>query len=135
MEVTCTAKEEDLSEEEFRIRNARYNPYRDLIFDYFAKSKAPKTVEQYLGAFERAKKWAKGMKLSVLPMSVDDLLAYLVCVSENAESFAAVKMARYGIAYVHQMAGTRIRRKIRRWYSSRRRLKECGLIRPRRRNR
>ena len=38
-------------------------------------------------------------------MNVDDLMTYLICVSENAESFAAVKMSRYGIAYVHQMAG------------------------------
>ena len=36
------------------------------------------------------------MNVSVLPMSVDDLIVYLIHVS---------KMAKYGIAYVHQMAG------------------------------
>mgnify|MGYP003326125782 CR=1 FL=1 len=105
MEITSTVKEEDLTPQELQIRNARYNPYRDLMFDYFTKAKAPKTVDQYLAAFERAKTWAKGMKVSVLPMHVDDLMTYLIHVSENVESFAAVKMARYGLAYVHQMAG------------------------------
>ena len=105
MEISATVKEEDLTPEEREIREVRFNPYRDLMFDYFERAKAPKTVDQYLAAFERAKKWAKGMQVCVLPMDVDDLMAYLIYVSENTESFAAVKMTRYGIAYVHQMAG------------------------------
>ena len=74
-------------------------------FYYFLKAKAPSTVDQYLGAFERVKEWAKGMKISVLPMSSDNLIVYLIHNSEKLESFASVKMSVYGIAYVHQMAG------------------------------
>ena len=55
MELTATIKEEDLTPQEFETRGVRYNPYKEKIFDYFKKSKAPKTVDQYLGAFERAK--------------------------------------------------------------------------------
>ena len=105
MELSVKVKEEEFTPEELKLRAVRYDPYRDLMMDYFERAKAPKTVEMYKGAFERAKKWAQGMRVSVLPMNVDDLLTYLMCVSENTESFGAVKMAKYGIAYFHQMAG------------------------------
>ena len=98
-------KEEEFTPEELKLRAVRYDPYRDLLMDYFEKVKAPKTVEMYKGAFARAKKWAQGMRVSVLPMGVDDLMTYLICVSENTESFGAVKMAKYGIAYFHHMGG------------------------------
>ena len=100
-----TVKEEEFTEEELKLRAARYDPYRNLMMEYFEKAKAPKTVEMYKGAFARFKKWAEGMRISVLPAGVDDLMTYLMFVSENTESFGAVKMARYGIAYFHQMGG------------------------------
>ena len=105
MEFISSDEEEELTPQEIQIRKVRYDPYKDKMWEYFNKAKAPKTVSQYQAAFERAKKWAAGMKVSVLPMDIDDLLVYLIYLSENVESFAAVKMARYGIAYVHQMAG------------------------------
>lgn len=105
MEHVTSVKQADLTPQEKEIRSIRYVPYKEKVFYYFLKAKAPKTVDQYIGAFERAKKWAAGMNVSVLPMDVDDLIIYLIHVSENLESFAAVKMAKYGIAYVHQMAG------------------------------
>ena len=105
MELSVRVKEEEFTEEELKLRAVRYDPYRELMMDYFEKAKAPKTVEMYKGAFARFKKWAQGMRVSVLPAGVDDLMAYLIYVSENTESFGAVKMARYGIAYYHQMGG------------------------------
>ena len=99
-------KEEiELTPEEKRIRAIRYDPFKDLKYYYFLKAKAPSTVDQYLAAFERVKKWAKGMRVSVLPMSSDDLIVYLMHNSEKLESFASVKLSVYAIAYVHQMAG------------------------------
>ena len=95
MELTSTIKEEELTPQEMEKRRIFYNPYRDKIFEYFKKAKAPKTVDQYLAAFERAKIWAAGMGVSVLPMDIDDLLTCLIYVSENVESYAAVKMAKY----------------------------------------
>ena len=84
-------KEEiELTPEEKRIRAIRYDPFKDLKYYYFLKAKAPSTVDQYLAAFERVKKWAKGMRVSVLPMSSDDLIVYLMHNSEKLESFASV---------------------------------------------
>ena len=105
MNLDLSVKQEKLTPEEKRIRAVRYEPYKDLKYYYFLKAKAPGTVDHYLGAFERVKTWAEGMNISVLPMSVDDLIAYLIYNSENTESFASTKMAVYGVAYVHQMAG------------------------------
>ena len=105
MQFVSSDEEEELTLLETQTRKIRYDPYRDKMLQYFLKAKAPKTVQQYLAAYERCKKWAVDMNISVLPMEVDDLICYLIYISENVESFAAVKMARYGIAYVHQMAG------------------------------
>ena len=105
MQFISSDEEEEFTPQEIRLRKIRYDPYREKMQEYFEKAKAPNTVKQYLAAFERCKKWAAGMKVSVLPMDVDDLITYLIYISENVESFAAVKMARYGIAYVHHMAG------------------------------
>ena len=105
MEIAMQVKEEKFTEEELKLRAVRYDPYRDLMMDYFERAKAPKTVEMYKGAFARFKNWAQGMRISVLPVTVDDLMVYLMYVSENTESFAAVKMARYAVAYYHQMGG------------------------------
>ena len=105
MELAVRVKEEEFTEEELKLRAVKYDPYRDLMMDYFERAKAPKTVEMYKGAFARFKKWAQGMRVSVLPAGVDDLMTYLMYVSENTESFGAVKMAKYGIAYYHQMGG------------------------------
>ena len=105
MELAVTVKEEEFTVEELKLRAEKYDPYRDLMMDYFERAKAPKTVEMYKGAFARFKNWAQGMRISVLPAGVDDLMTYLMYVSENTRSFAAVKMARYGIAYYHQMGG------------------------------
>ena len=105
MEFISSDEEEKLTPQEIKTREAFYDPYKEKVLEYYGKSKAPKTVDQYLAAFERAKKWAAGMRVSVLPMDIDDLIVYLIFISETVESFAAVKMAKYGIAYVHQMAG------------------------------
>ena len=105
MEFSGKVKEEELTEEEMKLRAVRYDPYRELMMDYFEKAKAPKTVQMYKGAFARFEKWAQGMMIQTLPVGVDDLMTYLMCVSENTESFGAVKMAKYGIAYFHQMGG------------------------------
>ena len=104
MEIIIQSKEK-FTEEQLKQRAVKYDPYRDLLMDYFETSKAPKTVEMYKGAFARFKNWAQGMKVPVLPTTVDDLMVYLMYVSENTESFAAVKMARYAVAYYHQMGG------------------------------
>ena len=98
-------QEEELTPEERKIRAVRFDPYKELKDYYFLKAKAPSTVDQYLGAFERVKAWAKGMNIPVLPMSSDNLIVYLIHNSEKLESYASVKMSVYGIAYVHQMAG------------------------------
>ena len=90
-------KEEEFTEEELKLRAVKYDPYRDLMMDYFERAKAPKTVEMYKGAFARFKKWAQGIRVSVLPAVVDDLMTYLMYVSENTESFGAVKMAKYKV--------------------------------------
>ena len=103
MEI-ISSDEEELTPQEIKIREVRYNPYKDKVLEYFGSAKAPNTVKQYMAAFDRAKKWDNGMRVSVLPMDTDNLIIYLIYISENVESFAAVKMAKYGIAYVHQMA-------------------------------
>ena len=57
MELSVRVKEKEFMEEELKLRAIRYDPYRDLLMDYFERAKAPKTVEMYKGAFARVKKW------------------------------------------------------------------------------
>ena len=97
--------EKELTPHQIRLRKISYDPYRAKIQDYFEKAKAPGTVKLYLAAFDRCEKWAKELGIKVLPMDVDDLMSYLIYLSENIESYAATKVARYGISYVHVMAG------------------------------
>ena len=98
-------KKRELTPSQIRLRKIRYDPYNAKIQEYFEKAKAPGTVKLYLAAFERCEIWAKELGIEVLPMDVDDLMSYLIYLSENIESYAATKMARYGISYVHVMAG------------------------------
>ena len=98
-------KKRELTPSQIRLRKIRYDPYNAKIQEYFEKAKAPGTVKLYMAAFERCETWAKELGIEVLPMDVDDLMSYLIYLSENIESHAATKMARYGISYVHIMAG------------------------------
>ena len=58
MEIMSSEEEEDMTPQVKESRVTLYNPYKDKVFDYFGKSKAPGTIDQYLAAFEKAKKWA-----------------------------------------------------------------------------
>ena len=82
-----------------------YEPYHEKIREYFMASKAPGTIEQYVKSFEKVEKWCKAVGVSYLPLHIDDCLTYLVYLSETAESFAAVKMAKYAILFAHQCDG------------------------------
>ena len=104
MEIMSSDEEEEMTPQVKKSRETLYNPYKDKVFKYFGKSKAPGTIDQYLAAFERAKKWAINVGVAFMPMDTEDLLVYLVYLSETVESYAAVKMAKYGISYVHQCA-------------------------------
>ena len=48
MEIIIQSKEK-FTEEQLKQRALKYDPYRDLLMDYFETSKAPKTVEMYKG--------------------------------------------------------------------------------------
>ena len=98
-------KKKELTPYQVRLRKIKYDPYREKIQEYFEKAKAPGTVKVYMAAFKRCEDWAEELGIEVLPMDVDDLMSYLVYLSENIESYAATKIARYSISYVHIMAG------------------------------
>ena len=96
-----SSDEEDL----LTAREKLVKPYESKINDYFQNSKAPKTIDQYTRHVKRLKTWATKVGVSYLPLSVDDLLVYLVYLSETTSSFANVKMAKYAIKFAHSCEG------------------------------
>ena len=97
--------EEEEEEEDPQLRTNRdklFYPYKNLVGNYFITSKAPGTIKNYKGAVERLRIWAEKVGVCYLPLEIDDCIVYLIYLSETAESYAAVKTAKYAIAWAHQ---------------------------------
>ena len=55
MEIMSSEEEEEMTPQVKKSRELLYDPYKDKVFDYFGKSKAQGTIDQYLAAFQKAK--------------------------------------------------------------------------------
>ena len=58
MEIMSSDEEEEITPQIKKSKELLYNPYKDKVWDYFGKSKAQGTIDQYLAAFDKVEKWA-----------------------------------------------------------------------------
>ena len=87
-------------------RKKLFDPYKNLVGDYYMTSKAPGTISQYVKAMAKLKIWADKVGVSHLPLDLVDCLVYLVYLSETTESFGNLKMAKYAIKFAHVVEGS-----------------------------
>ena len=88
-----------------KSRKSKYDPFHHKIGDYLMLSKADGTIDKYVGAFNRVEQWCASVGVSHLPLHINDCLTFLVYLSETAQSYSAVKTAKYAIAFAHQCDG------------------------------
>ena len=80
-------------------------PTASLVKSTVLGSKADGTVRTYLGGFRRWKRWASSNHVCLFPANPFQVVIYLQCLFQDANSPSPVLNAVYSIDWAQQMAG------------------------------